>query len=119
MSRLISEIKPNEIYNLAAQSHVAVSFENPEFTSEVNSLGPLRILEGIRQAKLEKFTKFYQASSSELFGKVQEVPQNEKTPFYPRSPAVSKLFAYWITINYEKHMIYLLVMVFYLTIISF
>ena len=103
MSRLISEIKPNEIYNLAAQSHVAVSFENPEFTSEVNSLGPLRILEGIRQAKLEKFTKFYQASSSELFGKVQEVPQNEKTPFYPRSPyAVSKLFAYWITINYRE-----------------
>ena len=101
--RLLSEIKPDEIYNLAAQSHVAVSFENPEYTADVYGLGTLRLLEGIRVLGLEKKTKFYQASSSELYGLVQEVPQKESTPFYPRSPyAVAKLYSYWITINYRE-----------------
>ena len=101
--RLIEEIQPDEIYNLAAQSHVAVSFEQPEYTANADALGTLRILEAIRVLRMEKKTKFYQASSSELFGKVQESPQNEKTPFYPRSPyAVAKLYSYWITINYRE-----------------
>lgn len=101
--RLLSEIQPDEIYNLAAQSHVAVSFESPEYTADVDGLGTLRLLEGIRILGLEKKTKFYQASSSELFGLVQEVPQKESTPFYPRSPyAVAKLYSYWITINYRE-----------------
>ncbi len=101
--RLIQEIQPDEIYNLAAQSHVAVSFEMPEYSSDVNALGPLRILEAIRFLGLQEKTRFLQASTSELFGKVQEVPQNEKTPFYPRSPyAVAKQYAYWITINYRE-----------------
>ncbi len=100
---IIKEIKPDEIYNLAAQSHVAVSFLNPEYTSNINALGALRILEAIRNLNFEKKTKFYQASSSELYGLVQEIPQTEKTPFYPRSPyAVAKLFAYWIAVNYRE-----------------
>lgn len=101
--RLIQEIQPDEIYNLWAQSHVKVSFEIPEYTSDVNGLGALRILEAIRNLWLTQKTKFYQASSSELYGMVQTIPQNEKTPFYPRSPyAVAKLYAYWITINYRE-----------------
>jgi len=101
--RLIKQIKPDEIYNLAAQSHVAVSFESPEYTANVDALGSLRILEAIRILELEKKTKYYQASTSELYGKVQEIPQTEKTPFYPRSPyAVAKLYAYWITVNYRE-----------------
>ena len=101
--RLISEINPDEIYNLAAQSHVAVSFESPEYTADVDALGPLRILEAIKFLNLEKKTKFYQASTSELYGLVNEVPQRETTPFHPRSPyAVAKLYAYWITINYRE-----------------
>ncbi len=101
--RLIQEIKPDEIYNLAAMSHVAVSFEMPEYTANVDGLGTLRILEAVRLLKMEKKVKIYQASTSELYGKVQETPQNEKTPFYPRSPyGVSKLFAYWITVNYRE-----------------
>ena len=100
---LINKIKPDEIYNLAAQSHVAVSFQIPEYTAQVNALGTLRILEAIKSLNLINKTKFYQASTSEMFGMVQEVPQTEKTPFYPRSPyAVSKLFAYWITINFRE-----------------
>ena len=100
--RLIQEIQPDEIYNLAAQSHVAVSFETPEYTAQADALGALRILEALRILGLTK-TKFYQASTSELFGKVQEVPQKETTPFYPRSPyAVAKLYAYWITVNYRE-----------------
>ena len=100
---ILKRIRPTEIYNLAAQSHVAVSFENPIYTSDIDALGTLRILEAIRILNLEKETKFYQASSSELYGLVQSTPQNEKTPFYPRSPyGVSKLFAYWITINYRE-----------------
>ena len=103
LTRLINDIQPDEIYNLAAQSHVAVSFELPEYTSNVDALGTLRILEAIRFLGLEKKTKFYQASSSELYGKVQEIPQNEETPFYPRSPyAVAKLYAYWIVVNYRE-----------------
>jgi len=103
VSTLIKKILPNEIYNLAAQSHVAVSFEIPLYTANSDALGALRILEAIRTLKLEKKTKFYQASTSELYGLVQETPQNEKTPFYPRSPyAVAKLYAYWITINYRE-----------------
>ena len=103
LSFLINDISPDEIYNLAAQSHVSVSFNIPEYTSDINALGSLRILEAIRLLGLEKKTKFYQASSSELFGLVQEIPQTEKTPFYPRSPyAVAKLYAYWITINYRE-----------------
>jgi GDPmannose 4,6-dehydratase len=101
--RLIQQIQPDEIYNLAAQSHVAVSFEVPEYTADVDALGPLRILEAIRILGLSKKTRFYQASTSELYGLVQEVPQTEKTPFYPRSPyAVAKLYAYWITVNYRE-----------------
>ena len=101
--RIIQQVQPDEIYNLAAQSHVAVSFEEPEYTAKSDALGSLRILEAIRILGLEKTTRFYQASTSELFGKVQEVPQKETTPFYPRSPyAVAKLYAYWITVNYRE-----------------
>ena len=101
--RIIQEIQPDEIYNLAAQSHVAVSFEEPEYTANSDALGALRILEAIRILKLENKTKYYQASTSELYGSVQETPQTEKTPFYPRSPyGVAKLYAYWITINYRE-----------------
>ena len=101
--RIIKETQPDEIYNLAAQSHVAVSFESPEYTADVDAMGTLRILEAIRILGLEKKTKFYQASSSELYGLVQETPQRETTPFYPRSPyAAAKLYAYWITINYRE-----------------
>lgn len=103
LTRIISETQPNEIYNLGAQSHVAVSFEEPEYTSDVNALGTLRLLEAIRFLRLERKTHFYQASTSELFGMVQESPQKETTPFYPRSPyAVSKLYAYWMTVNYRE-----------------
>jgi GDPmannose 4,6-dehydratase len=101
--RLIQETQPDEIYNLAAQSHVQVSFETPEYTANADALGTLRLLEAIRILKLEERTRFYQASTSELYGKVQETPQNEKTPFYPRSPyAAAKLYAYWITVNYRE-----------------
>jgi len=101
--RIIQEVQPDEIYNLAAQSHVAVSFEEPEYTANSDAIGSLRILEAIRILKFEKKTRFYQASTSELYGLAQESPQNEKTPFYPRSPyAVAKLYAYWITINYRE-----------------
>ncbi len=101
--RIIQETQPDEIYNLAAQSHVAVSFEEPEYTANSDGLGALRILEAIRILKLEKKTRFYQASTSELYGLVQEIPQKETTPFYPRSPyAVAKLYAYWITVNYRE-----------------
>ncbi len=100
---IIQEIQPDEIYNLAAQSHVQVSFETPEYTANADGLGTLRILEAIRLLNMSDKTKFYQASTSELYGMVQEVPQNEKTPFYPRSPyAVAKLYGYWITINYRE-----------------
>ena len=103
ITRLISEIEPDEIYNLGAQSHVAVSFESPEFTTDVDAMGALRLLESIRFLGLQKKTKFYQASTSELYGLVQETPQKETTPFYPRSPyAVAKLYAYWITVNYRE-----------------
>lgn len=101
--RIIQQVQPDEIYNLAAQSHVAVSFEEPEYTANSDALGALRILEAIRILGLEKKSRFYQASTSELFGLVQEVPQKETTPFYPRSPyAVAKLYAYWITVNYRE-----------------
>jgi GDPmannose 4,6-dehydratase len=101
--RIIQETQPDEIYNLAAQSHVKVSFETPEYTANVDALGTLRLLEAVRILKLENKTRFYQASTSELYGKVQEIPQKETTPFYPRSPyAVAKLYAYWITINYRE-----------------
>ncbi len=101
--RIIQQVQPDEIYNLAAQSHVAVSFEEPEYTANSDALGALRILEAIRILGLEKKTRFYQASTSELYGLVQEVPQKETTPFYPRSPyAVAKLYAYWITVNYRE-----------------
>lgn len=101
--RVIQQVQPDEIYNLAAQSHVAVSFEEPEYTANSDALGALRILEAIRLLGMEKKTKFYQASTSELYGLVQEVPQKETTPFYPRSPyAVAKLYAYWITVNYRE-----------------
>jgi len=101
--RIIQEVKPDEIYNLAAQSHVQVSFETPEYTANSDAIGTLRLLEAIRILGLEKKTKFYQASTSELYGKVQEIPQKETTPFYPRSPyAAAKLYAYWITINYRE-----------------
>jgi GDPmannose 4,6-dehydratase len=103
MLRIIQEIQPDEIYNLAAQSHVAVSFEQPEYTANSDALGTLRILEAIRILKLQNKTKFYQASTSELYGAVKETPQNEETPFYPRSPyGVAKLYAYWITVNYRE-----------------
>jgi len=101
--RIIQQIQPDEIYNLAAQSHVAVSFEEPEYTADTNALGTLRVLEAMRILHLEKKTRFYQASTSELFGQTQEIPQKETTPFYPRSPyAAAKLFAYWITVNYRE-----------------
>ena len=103
LTRIIKEVQPDEVYNLAAQSHVAVSFESPEYTADVDALGTLRILEAIRFLGLEKKTRFYQASTSELYGLVQETPQKETTPFYPRSPyAVAKLYAYWITVNYRE-----------------
>ena len=101
--RIIQQVQPDEIYNLAAMSHVAVSFETPEYTANADGIGTLRILEAIRILGLEKKTRFYQASTSELYGLVQEMPQNETTPFYPRSPyAVAKLYAYWITVNYRE-----------------
>lgn len=103
LTRIVSEVKPDEIYNLGAQSHVAVSFEAPEYTADVDALGTLRLLEAIRFLGLEKQTRFYQASTSELYGLVREVPQKETTPFHPRSPyAVAKLYAYWITVNYRE-----------------
>ena len=103
LTRIIQETQPDEIYNLGAQSHVAVSFESPEYTADVDGMGTLRILEAIRILGLEKKTRYYQASTSELFGLVQETPQTEATPFYPRSPyAVAKLYAYWITVNYRE-----------------
>jgi len=103
LTRILKEIKPDEVYNLAAQSHVAVSFEAPEYTADVVAMGALRLLEAIRFLGLEKKTRFYQASTSELFGEVQEIPQTETTPFHPRSPyAVAKMYAYWITINYRE-----------------
>ena len=101
--RIMQEVQPDEVYNLAAQSHVQVSFESPEYTANVDALGTLRLLEAIRMLGLENHTRFYQASTSELFGKVQEIPQTETTPFYPRSPyACAKLYAYWITVNYRE-----------------
>jgi len=101
--RIIQQVQPDEIYNLAAQSHVAVSFETPEYTANADGVGTLRVLEAIRILGLEKKTRFYQASTSELYGKVQEIPQKETTPFYPRSPyAVAKLYSYWITVNYRE-----------------
>lgn len=101
--QIVQKVKPDEIYNLAAQSHVKVSFEEPEYTANSDALGALRLLEAIRTTGLEKVTRFYQASTSEMFGLVQEIPQKETTPFYPRSPyAVAKLYAYWITVNYRE-----------------
>lgn len=101
--RVLQQVQPDEVYNLAAQSHVQVSFESPEYTADTDALGTLRLLEGIRLLGLEKKTRFYQASTSELYGLVQEVPQTERTPFYPRSPyACAKLYAYWITVNYRE-----------------
>ncbi len=103
LTRLLSEIQPDEVYNLGAMSHVAVSFESPEYTADVDAIGTLRLLEAIRFLGLERKTRFYQASTSELYGLVQEIPQKETTPFYPRSPyAVAKLYAYWITVNYRE-----------------
>lgn len=103
LTRILSETQPDEVYNLGAMSHVAVSFESPEYTADVDGIGTLRLLEAIRFLKLEKKTRFYQASTSELYGLVQEIPQKETTPFYPRSPyAVAKLYAYWITVNYRE-----------------
>ena len=103
VSSLIKKVKPNEIYNLAAQSHVSVSFEVPEYTANADAIGALRILEAIKFHGFEKITKFYQAGTSEMFGKVKEIPQNEKTPFYPRSPyGVAKVYAHWITVNYRE-----------------
>jgi GDPmannose 4,6-dehydratase len=101
--RIIQEVQPDEIYNLAAQSHVAVSFETPEYTANADAVGTLRLLEAVRILGLQSKTRFYQASTSEMFGKVQEIPQRETTPFYPRSPyGVAKLYAYWITVNYRE-----------------
>ena len=103
LTRILSEVEPDEVYNLGAQSHVAVSFDSPEYTADVDAMGALRLLEAIRFLGLEKKTRFYQASTSELYGLVQEIPQKETTPFYPRSPyAVAKLYAYWITVNYRE-----------------
>lgn len=103
LTRIIAEIEPDEVYNLGAQSHVAVSFESPEYTADVDAIGALRLLEAIRFLGFEKKTRYYQASTSELYGLVQEVPQKETTPFYPRSPyAAAKLYAYWITVNYRE-----------------
>jgi len=102
LTRILQQVQPDEVYNLGAQSHVAVSFESPEYTADVDAIGPLRLLEAIRILGLEKKTRFYQASTSELYGLVQETPQKESTPFYPRSPyGVAKLYAYWITVNYR------------------
>src|SRR5947208_4792623 len=101
--RIIQEVQPSEIYNLAAQSHVQVSFETPEYTANADALGPLRLLEAIRILRLQKQVRFYQASTSELYGLVRETPQRETTPFYPRSPyAAAKAYAYWITVNYRE-----------------
>lgn len=103
LTRILQEVQPDEVYNLGAQSHVAVSFESPEYTADVDAIGTLRLLEAIRFLRLENKTRFYQASTSELYGLVQEIPQRETTPFYPRSPyAVAKLYAYWITVNYRE-----------------
>ena len=103
LTRLLRDIEPDEVYNLGAQSHVAVSFESPEYTADVDAIGTLRLLEAIRFLGLEKKSKFYQASTSELYGLVQETPQKETTPFYPRSPyAVAKLYSYWICVNYRE-----------------
>lgn len=103
LTRILQEVQPDEVYNLGAQSHVAVSFESPEYTADVDAMGTLRLLEAIRLLGLERKTRFYQASTSELYGLVQEIPQKETTPFYPRSPyAVAKLYAYWITVNYRE-----------------
>lgn len=103
LTRILQQVQPDEVYNLGAQSHVAVSFEAPEYTADVDAIGTLRLLEAIRFLGLEKKTRFYQASTSELYGLVQEIPQKETTPFYPRSPyAVAKLYAYWITVNYRE-----------------
>jgi GDPmannose 4,6-dehydratase len=103
LTRIIQQVQPDEVYNLGAQSHVAVSFESPEYTADVDALGTLRLLESIRFLGLEKKTRFYQASTSELYGQVREIPQKEETPFYPRSPyAAAKLYAYWITVNYRE-----------------
>lgn len=103
LSRILKEVEPDEVYNLGAQSHVAVSFESPEYTADVDAIGTLRLLEAIRFLGMEKSVKFYQASTSELFGEVQEIPQKETTPFYPRSPyAVAKMYAYWIVVNYRE-----------------
>ena len=103
LTRILQEVQPDEVYNLGAQSHVAVSFESPEYTADVDAMGTLRLLESIRFLGLEKHTRFYQASTSELYGLVQEIPQKETTPFYPRSPyGVAKLYAYWITVNYRE-----------------
>ncbi len=103
LTRIIQEVQPDEVYNLGAQSHVAVSFESPEYTADVDALGTLRLLEAIRLLGMEKKVKFYQASTSELFGEVQEIPQKETTPFYPRSPyAAAKMYAYWIVVNYRE-----------------
>ena len=103
LTRILHEVQPDEVYNLGAMSHVAVSFESPEYTADVDGIGTLRLLEAIRFLKMEKTTRFYQASTSELYGLVQETPQRESTPFYPRSPyAVAKLYAYWITVNYRE-----------------
>ncbi|MCW8886175.1 MAG: GDP-mannose 4,6-dehydratase [Motiliproteus sp.] len=103
LTRILRDVEPDEVYNLGAQSHVAVSFESPEYTADVDAMGTLRMLEAIRFLELDKKTRFYQASTSELYGLVQQIPQTEKTPFYPRSPyAVAKLYAYWITINYRE-----------------
>jgi len=103
LTRIVQQVQPDEIYNLGAQSHVAVSFESPEYTADVDAMGTLRLLEAIRILGLEKKTRFYQASTSELYGLVQETPQKETTPFYPRSPyAVAKLYAFWIAVNYRE-----------------
>lgn len=103
LTRILQEVQPDEVYNLGAQSHVAVSFESPEYTVDVDGVGTLRILEAVRLLGLQHKTHYYQASTSELYGLVQEIPQKETTPFYPRSPyAVAKLYAYWITVNYRE-----------------
>ena len=103
LTRIVQQVQPDEIYNLAAQSHVAVSFESPEYTANADAMGTLRMLEAIRMLGLEKRTRFYQASTSEMFGKAQETPQRETTPFYPRSPyGVAKLYAHWICVNYRE-----------------
>ena len=103
LTRIIKDIEPDEVYNLGAQSHVAVSFDSPEYTADVDAMGTLRMLEAIRFLNLENKTRFYQASTSELYGLVQETPQRETTPFYPRSPyAVAKMYAYWIAVNYRE-----------------